>query len=136
MGAPAREGAPRVGTGCFGKSRRLLSAADFHRVFRQGRRQSAPELTLAVRTRSDREGRRAPARLGLSVSRKVGNSVERNLLKRRIREIFRTSQDRLVPGCELVVIPRKEAGLLTFPSLRELLFSLAERARVAPKIRP
>jgi ribonuclease P protein component len=66
------------------------------------------------------------ARLGLSVSRKVGGAVVRNRWKRLIREAFRTTRCRLPSGIDFVVIPRRDAT----PSLEALqasLIVLAER---------
>jgi ribonuclease P protein component len=117
----------------FGKSRRLLTASDFNRVFKQGRRQNSPELTLAFRVRPAKDGRMALPRLGLSVSRKVGGSVQRNLLKRRVREIFRLNQEKMVDGTELVVIPRKEAGKLSYFDLETKIFSLLERSKMTKR---
>ena len=47
------------------------------------------------------------SRLGLSVSRKVGNAVVRNRWKRLIREAFRLNRETIPPGVDLVVIPRQ-----------------------------
>ena len=114
----------------FCKARRLLKASDFNRVFKQGRRQSFPEFTLAFRIRPSKEGRSFPPRLGLSVSRKVGNSVHRNKLKRRVREIFRLNHEKLLVGTELVVIPRKEASGLSFLDLKNKIFALLDRGKL------
>lgn len=64
-------------------------------------------------------------RLGLSVSRKVGNAIERNRWKRLIREAFRLSRSSLPEGIDLVVIPRKPIR----PELEPLLQSLPRLAR-------
>jgi ribonuclease P protein component len=114
----------------FGPAQRLLKASEFNRVFKQGRRLSQPELTLAYRVRPSRDGKIYPPRLGLSVSRKVGGAVQRNVLKRRIREIFRLNQVQLVQGVELVVIPRKEAGELSYQELEKRIFMLFERGKL------
>ena len=53
-----------------------------------------------------------PARLGLSVSRKVGGAVERNTVKRMLREAFATEQERFPVGTDVVVIARPSAGEL------------------------
>jgi len=123
-------GSPRLG---FSKSCRLLSAADFNRVFKQGRRLSLPELTLAFRVRPAKEGKVYPPRLGLSVSRKVGGAVQRNLFKRRLREIFRLNQHSLLENCEMVVIPRKEAAEWDYQELEKRIFSLFERGKLVKK---
>ena len=117
----------------FGKRRRLLKASDFNRVFKQGRRQSLPEFTLAFRVRSLRDGQHVPPRLGLSVSRKVGKSVQRNKFKRRVREIFRLNHQTMVPGVELVVIPRKEAAGLAYFDLEKKIMSLLFRGKLLKK---
>lgn len=106
----------------FPKSRRLLKAADFDRVF--ARRRSQADSTLLV---YGCENQAAVARLGLVVSRKCGNAVARNRWKRCIREAFRLAQHEL-PELDLVVLPR--AGAI--PETAQVRTSLVELAsRVA-----
>ncbi len=70
-------------------------------------------------------------RLGLSVSRKVGNAVTRNHWKRQIREAFRLQRHQLPSGVDFVVIPRKSAR----PTTSEVLQSFANLAgRVCRKL--
>ena len=82
---------------------RLRDGRDFAAVYLA--RTTAGDACLLVYGRPNDAGH---ARLGLSVSRKVGKAVVRNRWKRLIREAFRTSQDHLPPGLDLVVIPRAD----------------------------
>lgn len=132
-GPGAARAAAAAGPLRFDKQRRLLKASDFNRVFKQGRRVSVPEFTLACRVRPGKDGQAFAPRLGLSVSRKVGNAVHRNRLKRRLRELFRLNQADWVQGTEIVVIPRKEATVLSYSELKSRLFSLMERGKVSKK---
>jgi ribonuclease P protein component len=93
---------PRHGRG------RLSRSADFDRVFRSGRSHAGRELVLYVFPRSE-EG---DPRLGLSVSRKVGGAVDRNRVKRLLREAFALESSRLPAGTDAVVVARNDARAL------------------------
>ena len=83
----------------------LKKNSDFGEVYRQGRSYGNRLLVMYVLEKSqDHEGR-----VGLSVSKKVGNSVVRHRMKRLIRENFRTSCENWKDGCDYVVVVRKEA---------------------------
>ncbi len=87
---------------------RLSRSADFDRVFRSGRSHACREFVLYVFPR----GEDAPPRLGLSVSRKVGGAVERNRVKRLLREAFASESQRLPTGMDAVVVARRDAHTL------------------------
>jgi ribonuclease P protein component len=87
---------------------RLSKSADFDRVVRTGRSHAGRDLVLYVFPRGGDE----PPRLGMSVSRKVGGAVQRNAVKRMLREAFALECERLPEGSDAVVIARNGAGEL------------------------
>jgi len=84
---------------------RVRSRREYLALQRDGRRQTTPHFVLLARPRSD-----ARSRLGITVSRKVGNAVTRNYVKRCVREWFRHQRRQIVPALDLVVIARPGAA--------------------------
>ena len=103
----------------FLSAHRIRRGADFRRAYQ--RRCTASDTVLLV---FGFPNGLAHPRLGLSVSRKVGNAVVRNRWKRLLREAFRLSRAELPVGIDLVVIPRRDAQ----PELPRLLESLPRLA--------
>lgn len=83
---------------------RLSRSAEFERVYRQGRSSANRHLVLYAFPNPSV----GPPRLGLSVSRKVGGAVERNRVKRLLREAFDHARDGLSEGHDVVVVARPE----------------------------
>jgi ribonuclease P protein component len=94
----------------LGRALRLRRSGDFTRVERQGVRASG-RFVVVVAKKSGKVGR-----VGFTVSKKVGNAVARNFVKRRLREIARTHKA-LWQGRDLVIIAKPEAA---FQELRAL----------------
>jgi ribonuclease P protein component len=103
----------------FRKAEHLRSPTDFRRVYE--RQRSASDGWLVVYAC---ENGLPHSRLGLSVSRKVGQAVERNRLRRLYREAFRLTRSELPTGLDLVLIPRS-ARQPTLDNVKESLRRLA-----------
>ncbi|MDW5593253.1 ribonuclease P protein component [Conexibacter stalactiti] len=111
------------------KRGRLSRSAEFDRVFRQGRSLANRVLVLYAFPRSE-EGE---PRLGVSVSRRVGGAVERNHVKRLLREAFQQESAALPAGIDVVVVARPEARAVAerdgLEGIRSALAELIARAR-------
>jgi ribonuclease P protein component len=112
---------------------RLKLRADFLAAAR-GIKASASAFVLQARPRQDA----GPARFGFTVARKVGNAVERNRVRRRLREMVRASAVAARRGYDYVVIGRRAALALPFPQLlaefeRALRHVHERRARRQPQ---
>jgi ribonuclease P protein component len=117
------------------KRGRLSRSGDFDRVYREGRSHANRFLVLYAFPRSADEADEDDTRLGISVSRKVGGAVERNAVKRALREAF-WSLDPAVPGRhDFVLVARPDvAGLLEregAPGVAHSLGELVEEAGLA-----
>ncbi len=91
------------------RRRRLSRSAEFERVYRQGRSKGNRFLVLYAFPREDDGTADAGPRLGLSVSRRVGGAVDRNRVKRVLREAFWQEAERLPSGSDYVVVARPDA---------------------------
>jgi ribonuclease P protein component len=86
-------------------------------------------FVLQVRKRSDKDG---PVRVGFTVSRKVGTAVERNRVRRRLKEIVRlTGETGLLAGNDYVLIGRRAALSLPFEQIANDFRQALGRLRVA-----
>ncbi len=120
MSAQPAGSAPNAGEGAratrFSRGRRLLRHGDFQRVYQQGRRQFAPHMTLFYVARVSEP---CGPHVGLTVGRVLGGAVERNRIKRRLREAVRANLGTLTTAVDVVINPKKSALNLDFAALRD-----------------
>lgn len=92
------------------KRRRLSRSGEFDRVYRDGSSHATRHLVLYSFPRGDAGDEEV--RLGVSVSRKVGGAVDRNRVKRALREAFWALSETLPPRHDFVLVARPEIGEL------------------------
>jgi ribonuclease P protein component len=107
---------------------RLKKRADFLRVAAKGRKAPLPGLVLQALARPDDQ----PARLGFTVTKKIGNAVLRNRARRRLKEAARLLlREHPLAGVDLVLIGRAGTGKRDFGALRGDLAKALQRTGVA-----
>ncbi|MEO6059332.1 MAG: ribonuclease P protein component [Candidatus Limnocylindria bacterium] len=103
----------------------LRRKADFDALGRQGTARSNRLLVLrALRT----DG--STTRVGLSTPRSLGGAVQRNRVRRRLRQVLREQIGALGSGWDLLVVARPEAASVSHDELREAVRSLVERSGI------
>ncbi len=107
------------------KANRVRSGREFRATYTHGKSFAASSLVLYVRSlRSD------DVQFGFSISKKLGGSVVRNRIKRRLREACRAALADLKPGHMLVFVGRKRLVEMPYSELRSTVVSLAHRAKL------
>ncbi|HMQ50601.1 MAG TPA: ribonuclease P protein component [Anaerolineae bacterium] len=102
---------------------RLRQNSDFQRVRQFGQSYASPIMVLAfLRNELDHN------RFGFVVSKRLGKAVERNKIKRQLREVARLRLSQIKPGYDLVIIARKSASQVPFTAIRQVLDRLLKAA--------
>jgi len=97
----------------FLKSSRLLKHADFQAVYKEGKRHFSGNLTVYYRDRKDQAG----PRVGFTVGKVLGGSVQRNRIRRRLRAAVRRHLGDLECSLDVVLHPRKSVLDMDFARL-------------------
>jgi ribonuclease P protein component len=107
-----------------------LRTADFRKVYDHGKRVSGPLFAAFCLARPANHGSASVgpfARLGLTVPRALGGSVDRNRIKRRLREAFRRQRAELDPRWDIVLNPRRTALAAPFADIERALRKVIEK---------
>ena len=101
----------------FKKTERLAKRPQFEKVMAEGKKKRVERLCIIFSLPNELDRRR----LGIIASKKIGNAVARNLVKRRIREIFRHIKHRMEPALDIVVISGKDMAKLPYRVIEKKL---------------
>lgn len=101
---------------------------EFRRLYQKGKSAVSPCFAVYCRKTG-----RPYSRLGITTGVKLGCAVKRNRVRRRIRAIYRTNEDKLIPGVDLVVVARTRAVFSRYDQLeRAFLQSVKQLGLTAP----
>ena len=122
-GESKRDVEPRAGRGTFPRGARLLRHADFERVYKLGRRHFSASMTVFYWQRQEPGivGAKPPAasglRIGFTVGRALGGAVQRNRMKRRLREAVRLTRPPAGASADVVINPKKSVLTVDFAAV-------------------
>lgn len=108
------------------RAKRLLRPAEFDLVREIGHAERGRLLVLGVKEEAETKN----FRVGFVTSKRVGNAVARNRVRRRLREIVRRGQAQLRPGLWLVLVARPAAARASYDELKDEWLRLAKRASI------
>lgn len=103
----------------FGKDKKIRKRSEYLTIYEQGARKYSENFTVILLKNQAKSNR-----LGISVSKKVGDAVKRNRIKRLVREFFRLNKHRLPSSQDIVIIGKKFTPALTYKSICAELESL------------
>ena len=99
----------------------IKKTKDFHKVYRKGKSYANSYIVMYVNKTGEDD-----RKLGISVSKKVGNSVVRHRITRLIRESFRLNKDKFITGIDLVIIARTGAKDIDYRKMESAIFHLGK----------
>ena len=115
----------------FSQRERMLKRPDFLECFARGRKKSSANFLIFYQNR-----RTDHPRIGITVSKKVGNAVRRNRIKRLLREFFRLHKALFLPGVDYSIVVKKRCSLNTFNDVVRELNPLLLRMRKSGNFKP
>jgi ribonuclease P protein component len=119
------------------QTHRLRKHADYQLVYKAGRKQFSRQIAYfyAVRPEDRRSDTPGP-RVGLTVPKALGGAVDRNRIKRRMREAIRHKLDRLTSPVDVVLHPRRSVIDLDFPQLEREVAQIFRSVQAACDRKP
>lgn len=99
---------------------------EFRRLYSKGKSAVSPYFAVYCRKTN-----RPYSRLGITTGVKLGKAVRRNFVRRRIRELYRTNEDKLLPGFDVVVVARSRAIYGRYADLQRSFLQLMRKLGLA-----
>ncbi|MBU0904634.1 MAG: ribonuclease P protein component [Planococcaceae bacterium] len=113
------------------KHQRVKKNAEFQKIFKRGKSFANRQFVVYCFEKEGQED----FRIGLSVSKKIGNAVTRNRIKRYIRQAFLEMKDEVKPNMDYVIIARHQAATMDFHESKKSLQHVLKIAKMIQKVR-
>ncbi|WP_394189827.1 ribonuclease P protein component [Paenisporosarcina quisquiliarum] len=113
------------------KHQRVKKNAEFQKIFKRGKSFANRQFVVYCFEKEGQED----FRIGLSVSKKIGNAVTRNRIKRYIRQAFLEMKDEVKPNIDYVIIARHQAATMDFHESKKSLQHVLKIAKMIQKVR-
>lgn len=110
------------------KEHRLAKREDFNKVYRHGTSVANRQFVLYYKKRLAQDGEGAPFRMGVSVSKKLGNAVVRNRLRRVMKEVVRLHASQVEEGYDFIMIARKPVADMDYGEIEKCMLHALKRA--------
>lgn len=109
---------------------RLKSKADFGKTYRYGQSRANAYLVLYFFPHGEKTRALENPRIGFSVSKKLGNAVVRNKIKRRMRAAIKPYLQRIRPDVDIIFIARKKIKRISFSDVEKNMVYLLKKSRL------
>lgn len=110
------------------KKYRLRKNEDFKRVYKEGKNYYNKYLVMYLR-----KNELGYSRIGYTITKKIGNSVKRNKIKRRLKEIMRENFDNIDGEYDIILIPKKNSANIDFKTLKSAVIHILKLSGILKK---
>ena len=100
---------------------------EFKRLYSKGKSAASQYVAIYCRRNGKKDNR-----LGVTVSTKLGGAVVRNRIRRRLKEIYRTNEDKLTVGYDIVIVARMKSRSSGFREMEASVLSLLRKLTIIP----
>ena len=99
---------------------------EFKRLYTKGKSAASQYIVIYIRRNNSNQNR-----LGITVSKKIGGAVQRNRVRRKLKEIYRLSEVKLNPGHDIVIVARVKSRDAKYHELETSVLSLFKKLKLS-----
>ena len=108
------------------KEKRIKDNKEFQQVFQRGKSMANRQFVIYILEKNDQD----TFRIGLSVSKKVGNAVTRNRIKRYVRQSFHELEDQIARPVDFVIIARHQTATMSMEEVKSSLIHVLKKLKM------